>query len=78
MARSRCRCVRFDAFLDQLRTGDPTFAEASALYPNDMGECQAAAYLLTGCDAVWRAGGSPHRPPGRPRSTSLTWRGATR
>jgi hypothetical protein len=38
-----------------LRAGDPTFAEASALSPEDISEWQAAVYLLTGCDEVWRA-----------------------
>lgn len=44
---------RFDAWLRQLRSGDPRFAEASARKPNAMGEWQAAVYLLTGCDHVW-------------------------
>lgn len=45
-------------FIDQLRAQDPAFAEASGLYPDDMGEWQAAVYLLTGCDPVWRVLGA--------------------
>jgi hypothetical protein len=45
-------------FIDQLRAQDSTFAEASVLYPDDMGEWQAAVYLLTGCDPVWRVLGA--------------------
>jgi hypothetical protein len=53
------REARFKLWLDQVRAGDPAFAEASALYPWDMGEWQAAVYLLTGCGEVWRALGAP-------------------
>lgn len=45
-------------FIDQLRAQDPAFAEASVLHPDDMGEWQAAVYLLTGCDPVWRVLGA--------------------
>jgi hypothetical protein len=45
-------------FIDRLRARDPAFAEASVLYPDDMGEWQAAVYLLTGCDPVWRVLGA--------------------
>jgi hypothetical protein len=45
-------------FIDQLRAQDPAFAEASVLYPDDMGEWQAAVYLLTGCDPLWRVLGA--------------------
>jgi hypothetical protein len=45
-------------FIDQLRAQDPAFAEASVLHPDDMGEWQAAAYLLTGCNPVWGALGT--------------------
>ena len=55
LARSRDNAQRFNIWLDQLRAGDPAFAEASLLYPADMGEWQAAVYLLTGCDQVWLA-----------------------
>jgi hypothetical protein len=55
LARSRDRAQQFDSWLDQLRAGDPAFAEASALYPADMNEWQAAVYLLTGCQQIWRA-----------------------
>jgi hypothetical protein len=53
LARSRDRAERFGAWPEQLRVGDPTFAEASALYPWDMSEWQAAVYRLTGCEQVW-------------------------
>jgi hypothetical protein len=33
----------------------PRSPEASLHYPADMGEWQAAVYLLTGCDQVWLA-----------------------
>jgi hypothetical protein len=55
LACSRDRAQQFNIWLDQLRAGDPAFAEASLLYPDDMGEWQAAVYLLTGCDQVWLA-----------------------
>jgi hypothetical protein len=45
-------------FINRLRARDPAFAEASVLYPDDMGEWQAAVYLLTGCDPVWRVLGA--------------------
>jgi hypothetical protein len=55
LARSRDHAQQFNMWLEQLRAGDPAFAEASLLYPADMGEWQAAVYLLTGCDHVWLA-----------------------
>ena len=58
LARSRDRAERFKRWLDHLRCGDPSFAEASALYPWDMTEWQAAVYLMTGCDLVWGALGA--------------------
>jgi hypothetical protein len=45
-------------FIDHLRAQDPAFAEASVLHPDDMGEWQAAVYLLTCCDPVWRVLGA--------------------
>jgi hypothetical protein len=45
-------------FIDRLRAGDPAFAEASVLHPDDMGEWQAAVYLLSGCDPLWRVLGA--------------------
>ncbi len=45
-------------FIERLRAQDPAFAEASVLYPDDMGEWQAAVYLLTGCDPLWRVLGA--------------------
>ncbi len=44
---------RFSLWLDQLRACDLSFAEASTLHPDDMGEWQAGVYLLTGCETVW-------------------------
>jgi hypothetical protein len=55
LARSRDQTQQFNVWLDQHRAGDPAFAEASLLYPADMGEWQAAVYLLTGCHQVWLA-----------------------
>lgn len=56
--RTNARPHRFAVWLQNLRSGDPAFAEASALYPDDMGECQADVYLFPGCDQVWSALGS--------------------
>lgn len=53
IAHMRDRADRFAVWLEWLRAGDPAFAEASALYPEDMGEWQAAVYLLSGCNEVW-------------------------
>jgi len=67
LQRSAERRARFDAWLEQLRHGDPRFAEASALHPNDMAAWQAATYLLTGCDRVWEQLGArvlANRSPG--------------
>ncbi len=44
---------RFSLWLEQLRACDLSFAEASTLHPDDMGEWQAGVYLLTGCELVW-------------------------
>jgi hypothetical protein len=44
---------RFSVWLDQLRACDLSFAEASTLHPDEMGEWQAGVYLLTGCEPVW-------------------------
>jgi hypothetical protein len=46
------------SFLDRLRDQDPAFAKASVLYGDEMGEWQAAVYLLTGCEPVWEALGA--------------------
>lgn len=54
VARSRAQAHQFGLWLEQLRSSDPTFAEASTIYPDDMGEWQAAIYLLTGCRETWR------------------------
>ena len=53
LARARDRAARYAVWLEHLRSGDPAFAEASALYPADMSEWQSAVYLLTGNDGVW-------------------------
>jgi hypothetical protein len=53
LARSRDHAQQFNVWLDQLREGDPALGEASLHYPADMGEWQAAVYLLTGCNQVW-------------------------
>ncbi len=45
-------------FIGRLRAQDPAFAEASVLQPDDMGEWQAAVYLLTGCGPIWRVLGA--------------------
>jgi hypothetical protein len=50
--------VRFQAWLDHLRAGDPAFAEVSVLYSWDASEWQSGIYLLTGCDEVWRVLGA--------------------
>jgi hypothetical protein len=55
LARSRDRAQQFNVWLDQLRAGNPALTEASLLYPADMGEWQAAVYLLTGRVEVWTA-----------------------
>lgn len=46
------------SFLDRLRDQDPAFAKASVLYDDEMGEWQAAVYLLSGCEPVWEALGA--------------------
>ena len=51
-ARARPRRA-LRALARALRSGDSAFAEASALYPPDMSEWQAAVYLLSGCEEVW-------------------------
>jgi hypothetical protein len=58
LARSRDRSERFKVWLEHLRSGDPAFSEASALYPDDMDEWQAAVYLLSGCGEVCAALGA--------------------
>jgi hypothetical protein len=44
LAQSRARAEQFNVWLDQLRAGDPVFAEASPVYPDDMNEWQAATF----------------------------------
>jgi hypothetical protein len=61
LARSRDRATRFSQYLAHLRAGDPRFADASALYPEDMSEWQSAVYLMTGCDLFWAALGAAVR-----------------
>src|ERR1700676_3962576 len=55
ITRVRERAHQFDVWLDQLRAGDPAFAEASTLYLDDIGKWQAAVSHLTGCQEVWLA-----------------------
>jgi hypothetical protein len=55
LASSRDRAQQFNVWLEQLRAGDPAFAEAPLRYPADMGEWQAGVHLLTGWDHVWLA-----------------------
>lgn len=43
----------FGSFVAGLRDADASFAEASVLHPEDMGEWQAPVYLLSGCWVVW-------------------------
>src|SRR5215216_4741054 len=52
-AEARDEPVRYDGFLAALREGDPAFAEASSLLPDDMSEWQAAVYLLAGNHEIW-------------------------
>ena len=47
LARSRDHAQQFDV---TTRAHDPPFAQASLFYPDDMGEWQAAIYLLTGSE----------------------------
>src|SRR5512132_3187917 len=51
--RARNRAERYGVWLEHLRSGDPAFADASALYPADMSEWQSAVYLPTGNDGLW-------------------------
>ena len=53
LARARDRAERYGVWLEHLRGSDPTFAEASALYPLDMSGWQSAVYLRAGNDGVW-------------------------
>lgn len=63
LARSRERAERFGRSLDQLRSGDPAFAEASGSYPSDMSEWQSAVYLLTAAiKCASRGPGGARRP----------------
>jgi len=49
---------RLEPFVVQVRDADPSFAAPSVLHDDDMGEWQAAVYLLTGCEEAWRAVGT--------------------
>jgi hypothetical protein len=55
LARLRDRDRQFRFWLKGLRDREPPFARASVLQADDMGEWQAAVYLLTGCEHVWTA-----------------------
>lgn len=43
----------FESFVAGLRDADASFAEASVLHPENMGEWQAPVYLLSGSWVVW-------------------------
>jgi hypothetical protein len=58
LVRSREQAARYAEFLDQLRAGDPAFAEASALHPDDFDEWQSSVYLLSGHHELWPALGA--------------------
>lgn len=45
--------MAFGSFVAGLRDGDASFAEASVLHPEGMGEWQAPVYLLSGSWVVW-------------------------
>lgn len=45
--------MAFGSFVAGLRDADASFAEASGLHPEGMGEWQAAVYLLSGSWVVW-------------------------
>jgi hypothetical protein len=57
LVRSREYTRGFKVWLEHLRAQDPPFANASVVYPDDMGEWQAAVYLLTASSEVWNAMG---------------------
>jgi hypothetical protein len=52
--RANGDATAFGSFVAELREGDPSFAEASVLQPEGMGEWQAAVYLLSGSWVVWQ------------------------
>jgi hypothetical protein len=51
--RANADASAFASFLARLRDTDPRFAEVSALHKDEMGEWQAAVYLLSGSWVVW-------------------------
>ncbi len=53
LARAADRAARYRRRPPHLRTRDLAFAEASVLYPQDMGEWQSAVYLLSGHQLIW-------------------------
>jgi hypothetical protein len=55
LTRLRSRDQQFLVWIDGLCDNDPTFARASLLHNDDLGEWQAAVYLLTGCHEAWTA-----------------------
>ena len=57
LVRSRERARAFKVWLEHHRAQDPPFAKASVVYPDDMGEWQAAVYLLTVSSEVRNAVG---------------------
>jgi hypothetical protein len=59
VAQSRADAQEFSRWLEQLRSHDRRFAQASVLYPDDHAEWQSAVYLITGNDEIWSSLG-PH------------------
>ena len=59
LAQARADAREFSRWLDQLRSHDPRFAEASAVHPDDHTEWQSAVYLITGNHEIWTSLG-PH------------------
>jgi hypothetical protein len=57
LVRAREHARGFKVWLEHLRAQDPPFAQASVVNPDDMGEWQAAVYLLTTSSEVGNAMG---------------------
>jgi hypothetical protein len=59
LAQARANARAFSRWLDQLRSHDPCYAQASVVYPDDHTEWQSAVYLVTGNHDIWTSLG-PH------------------
>lgn len=59
LAQARANAQEFSRWLNQLRSHDRRFAQASALHPDDHTEWQSAVYLITGNHEIWTSLG-PH------------------